>query len=271
MNFKEITSRENPEVKRYVQLAGSRKERRQSGLFVTEGFKLTSEAFAAGCGPVALFVTGEAWDRYEQLEKFAPQFELFCRVSQPVADKLAQSASPQGVFGIFRMLDNRIQTVKIGKDGRYILLFSMQDPGNIGTILRTAAAFGLDGVFLSSDCPDLYSLKVLRATMGGVFKIPLEISDDLTDVVHRLQEAGVRVYAAALDRKAVSLRRMGLGAGCAVVIGNEGNGLPARLIEKCDQTVMIPMRPDSESLNAAMAAGIFLWEMCGGLEYPQNT
>lgn len=169
------------------------------------------------------------------------------------------------------MLDNRMQTVKIGKDGRYILLSSMQDPGNIGTILRTAAAFGLDGVFLSSDCPDLYSPKVLRATMGGIFKIPLEVSDDLTEVIDRLQEAGIRVCAAALDGQAVPLQQAGLGNGCAVVIGNEGNGLPGHLIERCGQAVMIPMRPDSESLNAAMAAGIFLWEMCGRSGYPRNA
>lgn len=263
MNPREITSRENPEVKRYVQLAGSRRERRQSGLFVTEGLKMICEAFAAGCGPAALFVTEDAWDRYEPLEKLAFQFERFFRISQPVADKLTQSVSPQGVFGVFRMLDNRTQTVKIGKDGRYILLSSMQDPGNIGTILRTSAAFGVDGVFLSADCPDLYSPKVLRATMGGVFKIPLEVSDDLAGVIDRLQEAEVRVCAAAFGEQAVPLGEADLGAGCAVVIGNEGNGLPARLIERCDQSVMIPMRPDSESLNAAMAAGIFLWEMCG--------
>jgi len=271
MHSREITSRENPEVKRYVQLAGSRKERRQTGLFVTEGLKMTCEAFSAGCGPAVLFVTEEAWDRYEQLEKFAYQFELFCQISQPVADKLSQSVSPQGVFGIFRMLDNRMQTVKIGKDGRYILLSSMQDPGNIGTILRTAAAFGLDGVFLSSDCPDLYSPKVLRATMGGIFKIPLEVSDDLTEVIDRLQEAGIRVCAAALDGQAVPLQQAGLGNGCAVVIGNEGNGLPGHLIERCGQAVMIPMRPDSQSLNAPMAAGIFLWEMCGRSGYPRNA
>ena len=141
----------------------------------------------------------------------------------------------------------------------------------VGFALLLPQWFGLDGVFLSSDCPDLYSPKVLRATMGGIFKIPLEVSDDLTEVIDRLQETGIRVCAAALDGQAVPLQQAGLGNGCAVVIGNEGNGLPGHLIERCGQAVMIPMRPDSESLNAAMAAGIFLWEMCGRSGYPRNA
>ena len=187
--------------------------------------------------------------------------DQFLRISHSVAQKLAQSVSTQGVFGVFRMLDNEATDVKIDCNGKFLLLSSLQDPGNIGTILRTAAAFGVDGVILSNDCPDLYSLKVLRASMGGIFKVPIHVTQDMSGYIQKLRGLGIPVYAAALDDRAVSICEVSLKKGCAVIIGNEGNGISEEVIEQCSQTIIIPMKPDSESLNAAMAAGIVLWEM----------
>ena len=263
MAEKEITSRQSPSVKRYVRLAGSRRARYEERLFVTEGAKLTGEAFAAGYLPVELFATGEAFDAaFDTLSPVALAAETFCRITPAVADKLAQSVSPQGVFGDFRMLDNGTQPVKISSNGKFLLLSSLQDPGNLGTILRTAAAFGIGGVLLSDDCPDLYSPKVLRASMGGVFRVPAAVTDDLGGWIDALKAAGVPVWAAALRRDAKTLREVSLGeGGCAVVIGNEGGGLDDGVIGRCTGSLVIPMEPGSESLNAAMAAGVFLWEM----------
>ncbi|WP_195377126.1 TrmH family RNA methyltransferase [Anaerotruncus rubiinfantis] len=261
MVLREITSRENPAVKEYVRLAGSRKARRETGRFVTEGVKLTAEAFNAGCTPRAAYVTEEAFKRYDVLTKLAEKGLELVEISSSVAAKLAQSPSPQGVFGVFSMLDNQTQPVKIGSNGKFLLLSSLQDPGNLGTILRTAAAFGVDGVFLSDDCPDLYSLKVLRASMGGVFKVPSAVCGDLDGIIAALRQEKVPVWAAALCEGAAPVSKAKLAGGCAVVIGNEGNGLAKEMIDQCDGAVIIPMRPDSESLNAAMAAGILVWEM----------
>ena len=259
---KEITSRENPAVKQYVQLAASRKTRYEQRLFVTEGMKLTAEAFMAGYCPELFFATEDALDRYyEDAQPIALKSAEFLRISPSVAEKLAQSVSTQGVFGVFHMLDNEVTNAKIDCNGKFLLLSSLQDPGNIGAILRTAAAFGVDGVILSADCPDLFSPKVLRASMGGIFKVPTLVVPDLCGCVRNLRDSGVVVYAAALDDSAISVRDLPLKGGCAVVIGNEGNGLSDELIGQCSQTIKIPMRPDSESLNAAMAAGIILWEM----------
>lgn len=262
-NFsKEITSRDNPAVKQYVQLASSRKARYEQNLFVTEGIKLTDEAYNAGCNPHTIFVTEDAMDRYfDKIQPMALASQNFLRISQSVAKKLAYSASTQGIFGMFGMLDNDMSNVRIDCNGKNLLLSSLQDPGNIGTILRTAAAFGVDQVILSNDCPDLYSLKVLRASMGGVFKIPFLITDDICRNIKMLKKTGIAVYAAALDNQAVSIRDLSLNNGCAVVIGNEGNGLSQQVIDECSKTMIIPMNPGSESLNAAMAAGIVLWEM----------
>lgn len=259
---KEITSRDNPAVKQYVQLAASRKARYEQRLFVTEGIKLTAEAFMAGYRPELFFATEDALDRYyEDAQPIALKSAEFLRISPSVAEKLAQSVSTQGIFCVFHMLDNEVTGVKIDCNGKFLLLSSLQDPGNIGTILRTAAAFGVDGVILSEDCPDLYGPKVLRASMGGVFKVPVRVTSDLCGCVRELRDSGITVYAAALDDSAVSVRELSLKDGCAVVIGNEGNGLSNELIGQCSHTLKIPMRPDSESLNAAMAAGIILWEM----------
>ena len=171
MAEKEITSRQSPSVKRYVRLAGSRRARYEERLFVTEGAKLTGEAFAAGYFPVELFATEEAFESaFDTLSPIALAAETFCRITPAVADKLAQSVSPQGVFGVFRMLDNGTQPVKISSNGKFLLLSSLQDPGNLGTILRTAAAFGVGGVLLSDDCPDLYSPKAVSYTHLDVYK-----------------------------------------------------------------------------------------------------
>ena len=226
-NFsREITSRDNPMVKQYVLLASSRKARYDQKLFVTEGIKLTAEAFAAGYCPEMLFATEDAMDRYyDDMQSIALASDHFLRISNSVAQKLAQSTSTQGVFDVFRMLDNDPTDVKIDCNGKFLLLCSLQDPGNVGTILRTAAAFGIDGVILSQDSPDLYSLKVLRASMGGVFKIPVHVTNDICCDIQKLREIGLPVYAAALDERAVSIREVSLKKGCAVEIGNEGNGI----------------------------------------------
>lgn len=252
---KMITSRDNPAVRRYTLLASSRKERGKSGLFVTEGIKLTAEAYDAGCVPQSLFVTAEAEEKYRA--RLAAMGEAV-PVSESVAQKLSGVVTPQGVFAVFeKPPEKRPGWIR---DGRYLLLAGLQDPGNVGTILRTAAALGVTGVLLSPDTPDPFGPKVLRASMGGVFRLSMETLP-VPQAIAALKEAGVRTWAAALDSRAVSLRDAGLGPGCAVVVGNEGAGLDRESIALCDGTVIIPMVPGSESLNAAMAAGILLWEM----------
>ena len=259
---REITSRDNPFVKQFVRLSSSRAARREEGLFVTEGIKLTGEALSSGYPMVSLYMTAQAAEKYaDALRAFSLTKQEITEISGPVAEKMAQAASPQGVFGVFRMLDKPREHVTIKSNAHYLLLCGLQDPGNLGTILRTAAAFGVDGVFLSPDCPDPFSPKVLRASMGGVFKLPLQGGEETTAQIAMLRGQGVKVYAAALTETAQTLSSGMLRAGCAVVIGNEGAGLSPAVMDACDGVLQLPMQPDSESLNAAMAAGIFLWEM----------
>ena len=142
-----------------------------------------------------------------------------------------------------------------------MVLCSLQDPGNLGTIIRSCEAFGIDRLFLTSDCPDLYSPKVLRATMGGVFRLPITVADNLPDLFERFRREKVPVYAAALQEGAKDITRLPLNQGGAVVIGNEGKGLPPEVVALCDSAVIIPMAGRAESLNASVAASIVAWEM----------
>lgn len=261
MDYQMITSRDNPLIKGYVQLAASRGHRKRACRFVTEGAKLLFEALSAGYTLKTLFCeVSQIEQLQDRLDEYDIKPENIRLVNESVAQKLAQSQSPQGVFAVFGMLDNDSGHVKIKAGGKYVLLAGLQDPGNIGTIIRTAAAFGIDAVILSADCPDIYSLKVLRAAMGGVFRIPVFMADDMSACIDRLSGAQIPVYAAVLSDKAVSVCDVMMQSGCAVVIGNEGNGLPAEITEKC-APLIIPIEKTSESLNAAVAASILIWEM----------
>jgi len=215
-----------------------------------------------------LFFTEQAEIKYgEDIKILAENSQSFYIVTEDIAKKISETQTPQGVFALIAMLDNKPNTAKIFNNGCFAILNSLQDPGNIGTIIRTAAAFGIDGLFLSNDCPDIYSPKILRSTMGGVFKQPVFIAESITALISEMRRAGITVYAANLDKKSLKLGSVSFGAGTAVVIGNEGNGLPQSIIDACDKSVIIPMQGSTESLNAATAAAVLMWEMT---KYKQN-
>ena len=147
------------------------------------------------------------------------------------------------------------------KTKRVVLLESVRDPGNMGTIIRSAAAFGVDALAISSDCADIYNPKTVRGAMGALFKMNVYVFDDIKTAVSSLVDSGRKVYAAALDKTAVRLDEVELSAGDAVIIGNEGHGLSQETIEACTRSLYIPMEEGSESLNAAIAASVIMWNM----------
>lgn len=258
-----ISSPQNAKIKELVRLSSQKRERRLNGLFVVESAKLAQEAALAGVVIRELYRTPGAAEKYADL--LVPAVAAagqVVEITQPVADRLAASQTTQGVFALCELPRPRIDPDRLPADGRYLLLSSLQDPGNIGAAIRSALAFGCDGLILSADCPDLYSPKVLRAAMGGIFRLPVCVVPDMVSCITALRHRGVRVLAAALDRTALTCGQAGLDRdGTAVVIGNEGSGLSPEVIAACDQTVFIPIAAESESLNASVAASIFLWEM----------
>ena len=227
-----------------------------------EGARLCADAAAAGIIPEELYITEESFSRYPEQVSILLETAIDARMITPeIATRVSDTKHPQGVFAIFKKLDNSAQAVTIGNGGKYLLLAGLQDPGNLGTILRCAYAMGLDGAFIDDACPDIYSPKVLRASMGGSLRLPVAFVPDMQETIATLKQSNITVWAAALAPNAVELNRKLLKSPCAILVGNEGSGLPTNLIEACNNAVIIPMCEGAESLNAAAAASILMWEM----------
>ena len=257
-----ITSRDNPELKRLSRLLASRQARREEGMFVAEGLRICMETLSAPVEVEAVYFSETFAQKHPQPTALLSQKAARSRfLSDQAAARLGDTKTPQGVFCLCRALDNRVQLSKIKDARRFVLLSSLQDPGNVGTILRTADALGIDGVILSADCPEVTSPKVLRATMGGVFRQPIMVAPSLEEVADLLRQEGFDLCAAALTRDARPLGETPFGQRAAVVIGNEGNGLSPQMIARCSRSVIIPMAREGQSLNAAAAACILMWEL----------
>ncbi len=265
-----ISGRDNPLIKRLALLCTDRAERYERREFVAEGVRLCGEAAEAGIVGILLATPGAMRKYPEEIGRIASKCGRTVEISDSVAEKISDVKAPQGVFCLCNMLDNRDFADKIDSggasgaispDGRYMLLCSLQDPGNIGTIIRCCDAFGVTAVILTRDCPDIYSPKLLRSTMGSLFHIPVLIAGTPEEAVEALRRSGVRLYAAALTGASVPLGRVRFEDGDAVVIGNEGRGLPERIIGMCGRTVKIEMRGRAESLNAASAASVLAYRL----------
>ncbi|MBR7142664.1 MAG: RNA methyltransferase [Clostridia bacterium] len=246
-----VESRQNPKVKQALSLF-ERKHRLQSGLFVFEGYKLAQEALRSGIRVERVFACRE-----ELLETLPEDTEGI------LVPRELLTAMSGGVGGYDALSVARIpaQRALPSSPGLLVLAEGLQDPGNLGALLRTAEAMGLDGVVLAG-CADLWNSKTVRASMGSVFRIPCEQTSDLPARIRSLREQGVTVYAAAMhEPRDLILGKDPLAFPCAVVIGSEGRGLTAQTLEACDVCLRIPMAPPTESLNAAAAAAMLMWEM----------
>lgn len=256
-----ITSRSNPAVIAAASLH-EKKYRLQSRRFFFEGIKLLREAAASGVELVTVFSDGRCLPLCREL---LPQTEIL-EVSDSVLCKLSTEKSPQGVICVAKYIDKIHNINKIynmddfsGGNRRFLLLSSLRDPGNLGTVIRTAAAFGIDELILSGDCADLYNPRTVRAAMGTLFRQRISYVPSLPDTVLLLKRAGYRVCAAVLDRDSERLDRMTVTDKTVFVIGNEGHGIDPDVVRAAGEKVYIPMREGVESLNAAAAAAVFLW------------
>lgn len=258
-----VTSKDNQWVKEWRRLNDSAKYRRESGLFAIEGARLCADALRSNVSLQAVLYTSSALAAYGNVvEPLLAAADTAVEISPELSRYMGDTMNPQGVFCIAKMLDNSLIIDKINIIGTYSALEDIQDPGNMGTIIRTAEALGLDGILLSDGCCDIYNPKVLRASMGGVFRMPLMRVGDMAQTVVTLQEKGLTAFACVVDSSATPITSANMGKGAVALIGNEGNGLRAETVAVCKHSVTIPMAGRAESLNASMAAGIILWEMC---------
>ena len=273
--FTPITSRANPLIVESAKLAADRKYRESAHLFCFEGKKLLSEALDAGVPLERVFAADTAVLRYRALLD-----RLSCpvyQVSDAVYEKLSAEKSPEGLFSVAKYLDNLIfpHTIYMKRSHfptiidstdvengweRILVCDGLQDPGNLGTVLRTANALGFDRVVLSKNSADIYHPKTLRGAMGALFRIPVDLAEDICAYIGSLKEAGYAVYAAALSDGAQPLPSLSVSERTVFVIGNEGHGLSSAVISACSGSVIIPMAEGAESLNAAVAAALLMWE-----------
>ena len=247
MTQERITSRKNPLLQQVKKLFSSRREREQTGLFAADGTKLLEEA-AKYCPGLETAILSDG------VEVSLPERVRVIRVPGDVMESISPMASPQGAVFLCRLPEKAPFRPVPGM----LLLDGIQDPGNLGTILRTADALNVPVVLLEG-CADAYSHKVVRASMGAVFRVPV-VSASWVQVRDACMEAGIPIAVTALDDRAVDIRQAALSK-MAVVIGSEGQGVRREILEKAEEKLIIPMNPHCESLNAAIAAAIVMWQM----------
>lgn len=244
-----ISSRKNSYIRHLRLLAADGAYRREQGEFLCDGRKLLLEALSFGAR-----ITSVLWRDHAE-----PMDGLLDAAQYTAAEELFDYASPM------KNSPGPLFTVSMrgcGKPGKLqnaVILENVQDPGNVGTVIRTANAFGIGAVILTGGCADPYHPKTVRSTMGAVFRQPI-LQMDLMALPAFLEENGLPLYGAALAADARDVREFSLHK-AAVAIGSEGHGLSRELLEKCREKILIPMQPDSESLNAAVAASVLMWEM----------
>lgn len=244
-----ITSRKNRIISHLRMVSSDSAYRRECGEFICDGEKTLREALSFGAEIAVVLWKGSAGD-----------------IKLP--DSVLQYTAPEDLFEYASPLkssEGPVFTVKIPeksadlKPRRAIVLENLQDPGNVGTVIRTANAFNIDTVILVGACADLYNPKTVRASMGAIFRQRV-IEMDVKSLRSLLDNCNLRLYGAALSDKAEDMRNTDI-KNAAVAIGSEGRGLSHELLSVCDGELIIPMNPDSESLNAAVAASVFMWEM----------
>lgn len=263
-----VTSKDNPNVRLLAKLLSSKKARNEHGLFAVEGMRSCVDAVLESlngcCSVYALFYTEDAILNYKNslpLECFegVDERKKFV-ITKEIADKVSLEDNNQGVFVILEKLDVPFLKENLDEEGKYVVLNHLQDPGNIGTLLRTADAVGVSGVIMTNNCCDLYNPKVVRAAMGSLGRVRIFVENDFQRVCETLGEMGMTTLAAVI-RDGTSVTEQDFSKPCAVVIGNEGQGLSNQDAELCDGKITIRMNGNINSLNAAVSGAIILWEM----------
>ena len=253
-----ITAKNNPKIKDVKALLTSSKERKNRGLFVLEGVRLCCDAVKSNCKIVSVFCTENCAQRYaDNIDELKAACTDFYLVSEDVLKSISDTVTPQGVVCTVEMKQNGFE-YECGK--RYIALDTIQNPDNLGAISRTAEAFGIDGMVIFGGC-DIYNPKALRASMGALFRLPVRVCKSLEEEIALCKKVGIQSFATVPDRDANDITKTDFSKGALCIIGNEGNGVSKDIIDACDQKITIKMQGRAESLNAAAAASITMWEL----------
>ena len=260
MKYDSITSRQNSKIISAASLS-DKKHRTETNLFAFEGIKLLEEAQSSGIALTSIFFTERAKETYAlALERAFENGASLYEVSESVYEKLTDEKAPQGLFICAKQKDCVPFHASMLDDEGYLILEDIQNPSNVGAMIRTALCLGAKKILLTAGCADIYNIKTVRAAMGALFRAELFRTDDLVTSIEAIQRQGGMVYAATLSEHAVSINDFTLSKKDCIVFGNEGNGVSAKTVAACDKSILIPMKHGSESLNASAAAAIFIWE-----------
>lgn len=254
-----ITSTSNQKVRQIVQWQGKSKERRKAGIFLAEGFKMLEEA------PVDWIV--EVYLSQDCIEKAKENVLIWKKllqtgyetVTEEVFRKMSDTQTPQGALVVLKRPEYRLEELLKREKPLFAVLEDLQDPGNLGTIVRTGEGAGITGVIMSDKTVDIFNPKVIRATMGSIYRVPFVYVEDMVKTLKDMRDAGISTYAAHLkgERYYDSFSFKG---GTAFLIGNEGNGLKKETADAADHYLKIPMEGCVESLNAAVATALLMYE-----------
>lgn len=262
---KRITSRTNPLIASLAKLQQT-KHRREQKLYLAEGVKLSREA--VGMKEVRYVILrsedGTVEKELADIASACPRPTDVLVVPGSVFEKISTESAPQGIITVLAFQEDLhapwTEDTAVRTSGKRILMADcVRDPGNLGTMIRTAAAFGFDRMILG-DCADLYHPRTVRASMGALYRMHIDVCSSLQPAIRALRENGHRVLAAALQENSLTLGRDPLMHNDCIVIGNEGHGVSQEVLASVDAVVKIPMEPDAESLNAAGAAAVLMWE-----------
>ena len=257
LEFKEITSKDNHKIKLIRSLQKSAKERKEKGLFVIEGIRICKDAVSNGITVELLVLSKSLYEKSsDDIIYLANHTRNGIIVSDSLFKTISDTVSPQGVIALAVI---PVVSKCIDSSGRYIALENLSDPSNIGAVARTAEALGIDGIIVSGDSCDIYSPKSLRASMGTLLRIPLYFCKD---IIPFLAQNNLKGYACIPRNNAdVKIGEYKFGGGDVLIIGNEANGLCENTIKNAYKTATISMSGKAESLNAAVAASISMWEL----------
>lgn len=251
-----ITSTNNPQIKRLLQLQKKHKARNEENVFVVEGLRMFVEVPKERVEKV--YVSETFYNKKKQelsLQDFPIEI-LADNVFRHVSD----TQTPQGVLCVVKQKNYELDKLLNIENPHFMVLDNLQDPGNLGTIVRTAEGAGVDAVFMSKDCVDIYNPKTIRSTMGSIYRMPIIYIEDIEALLDKFKGKGIKSYAAHLNG-VNSYDKEDYRLGTAILIGNEGNGLREEVAKKADVWVRIPMEGQVESLNAAIAAAVMMFEV----------
>lgn len=259
-----ITSKENPQIKYLRKLISSSKFRKEEKKFVIEGSRICDEALKNNLKIKKVFYTEKFFEKninlINELSKVSSEVIL---ISESIVKSISDTENPQGVIAVCENIINNFDNSNLNDVQKIILLENIQNPSNLGSIIRTCDALNIHKVFILGSSCDIYNPKVLRGSMGGFFRVSFIFEEDSEKCIKKLQKLGFKIYATVPYKNANCIGKINFTDKCGIILGNEGNGIQEKTIEACDEKITIPMNNDSESLNVSVAAGISMWEMCG--------